>query len=201
MNSAGLPRLQIVILAAGFSARLGRPKALTRVHGTTLLRRTLCVVARLTRKPIVIVLPPKTARYRVETKGPAVRLVGNARRSAGLSSSVCLAIARARYAPALLFVPVDLVALRRREIAALISRWRANPRRVIARRVGSDPATPLILPRWLYGAAGEITGDAGLRELVRDLPPIQRVLMNMASAGPDVDTPEDLSAARRIRSN
>jgi CTP:molybdopterin cytidylyltransferase MocA len=58
---------------------------------------------------------------------------------------------------------------------------------------------PLILPRWLYARALAVSGDVGLRNLVNGLPAPQRVLLNLPSAALDVDTPQDLRAARRRR--
>jgi CTP:molybdopterin cytidylyltransferase MocA len=58
---------------------------------------------------------------------------------------------------------------------------------------------PLILPRRLYAGALAVTGDIGLREWVNGLPPEQRVLVDLPSAELDVDTPQDLQAARRRR--
>src|SRR6266436_8616572 len=181
-----VPRLQVLILAAGFSSRLGRPKPLARVRAFSLLRRTLNVAA----------------RYRIEARGVEVVFTANPRRAEGLSSSVRRGIILARYSPALLLLPVDLPALQPRDLARLISRWRAARRCVIARGIGQKDGTlrggvPLILPRWLYSRALEVTGDVGLRDLVGGLPAPQRVLLNLPSAALDVDTPQDLRAARR----
>jgi molybdenum cofactor cytidylyltransferase len=205
MNAVTLPRLHIVVLAAGFSSRLGHPKALARVRSQTLLRRTLTLAARFAAANIIVVLPRQAARYRIEARGLKVTFAVNPRRADGLSSSVRCGIAQARYSPALLLLPVDLVTLRSRDLARLISRWRATRRCVIARRVGprhepSHGGVPLILPRWLYARALGVTGDIGLRELIRRLPAEQRVLVNLPSAALDVDTPQDLSSARhRLR--
>jgi molybdenum cofactor cytidylyltransferase len=202
MNDGTLPKLQIVILAAGFSSRLGRPKALVRVRSVSLLRRTIALAAQFAPAKIIVVLPRRAARYRIEARGFKVIFAVNPRRGDGLSSSVRRGIAQARYSPAVILLPVDLAALRQRDIARLISRWRAARRCVIARRIGRLSATahggvPLILPRWLYPRTLEVTGDIGLRELVGDLPARLRVLLNLPSAALDVDTPKDLRAARR----
>jgi molybdenum cofactor cytidylyltransferase len=202
MNVITLPRLQVLILAAGFSSRLGRPKPLARVRAFSLLRRTLTVVARFAPAKIVVVIPRHAARYRIEARGIKVVFTANPRRADGLSSSVRRGIVLARYSPALLLLPVDLAALQPRDVARLISRWRAARRCVIARRIGQQDGTarggvPLILPRWLYSRALEVTGDIGLRDLVSGLPAPQRVLLNLPSAALDVDTPQDLRAARR----
>ncbi|HWX33134.1 MAG TPA: nucleotidyltransferase family protein [Steroidobacteraceae bacterium] len=202
MNAVTLPRLQIVILAAGFSSRLGRPKALARVHGLSLLRRTLDLARRFAPAKIVIVVPRRAARLAVEARGPGVVLTVNSSRADGLSSSVRRGITQARHSAAVLLLPVDLATLQQRDVARLISRWRAAPRRVIARRVERHAGTPnagipLILPRWLYARARAVQGDIGLRQLVSGLPADQRVLLTLPSAAQDVDTPHDLRAARR----
>jgi molybdenum cofactor cytidylyltransferase len=207
MNSSTLPTLHALVLAAGFSSRLGRPKPLARVQAFSLLRRTLNLLARFAPAKIVVVIPRQAARYRNEARGLEARslkivFTANARRADGLSSSVRRGIALARYSPALLLLPVDLADLQPRDLARLISRWRAARRCVIARRIGQQGGVPrggvpLILPRWLYSQALQVTGDIGLRDLVGALPARQRVLLNLPSAALDVDTPQDLRAARR----
>jgi molybdenum cofactor cytidylyltransferase len=190
-------RLQIIVLAAGFSSRLGRPKALARVHGVSLLRRTLELAATLGCARIIAVVARHSARYRAQARGIDVTFVTNSRRNQGLSSSVRRGLAAARYAPAVLLLPVDLGHLKRRELARLIRRWRAAPRGVIARRIGRMGVAPLILPRRLYPRAQRIAGDVGLRDLIAQLPAAGCVLVDMPSAASDIDTPQDLEAARR----
>jgi molybdenum cofactor cytidylyltransferase len=193
------PELHVIVLAAGFSSRLGRPKALVRVREVSLLRRTVALVARLAPARIVLVLPRHTARYRSEVRGFRVTFAPNPDRALGLSSSVRRGLARARYSSAVLLLPVDLAALQARELKRLIARWRGARRRVAASRTGGVPrgGVPLILPRWLYARARDVQGDMGLRELVNGLPPQHRVLLTLASARFDVDTRQDLRAARR----
>jgi molybdenum cofactor cytidylyltransferase len=224
MNAVSLPRLQILILAAGFSSRLGRPKALARVRSVSLLRRTLILAARLAPAKIIVVLPRRAARYRIEARGLQVVFAANSRRAEGLSSSVRRGIAHARYAPAVLLLPVDLAVVRQADLSRLISHWLAARRCVVARRIArrdgisldevsrqrtpregmSDEGAahggvPLILPRRLYSRALAVTGDIGLRELINGLPAKERLLVDLPSAALDVDTPQDLSAARRRR--
>jgi CTP:molybdopterin cytidylyltransferase MocA len=131
-----------------------------------------------------------------------VHFAANPQRAEGLSSSVQRGIAQARYSSALLLLPVDLACLQHRDLARLVSRWRAARRCVVARRVGQVGETPrggvpLILPRWLYARARAARGDIGLRDFINRLPPSQRLLVNLPSAALDIDTPRDLSDARR----
>jgi len=198
MKAFTLPTLRIVVLAAGFSARLGKPKALARVHGSTLIERTVGLLAPFARSSkIIVVIPPGAARYRIGTHARSVAFIANPTRTAGLSSSVRRGITQARYSAAVLLLPVDLADLQRRDIARLIARWRGARRSVVARWVQARAGTPLILPRWLYARARGLAGDRGLRDLVRGLPNDAVSLVMLPSAESDVDTVRDLERARR----
>jgi molybdenum cofactor cytidylyltransferase len=197
MNASPAPCLRIVVLAAGFSARLGVPKALVRVHGMSLLRGTIQMAARLKAGRIIVVVPRSAPRYRAEARGTKAAFAVNSQRVRGLSSSVRRGIAAARYSRAALLLPVDLAHLDSRELSRLVSRWRPAPRKVVARRIGQSGATPLILPRRLFSKTLSIAGDVGLREFVSRLPPEELVLVEVPSAALDVDTSEDLKIARR----
>lgn len=196
-NLARLAAPRIVVLAAGFSTRLGEPKALARVRGVSLIERTLRLLAPFAAAPVIVVVPARAARLRAELRGQRPLLVANPLRSEGLSSSVRRGLRQARFEAAVLLVPVDLPHLEGRDIARLIARWRGARRRVTARRIGGEAAVPLILPRRLYPPALGIAGDAGLKGLIRRLPPEDIALVSLPSAAFDVDTAPDLERARR----
>ncbi|MGO9992723.1 MAG: NTP transferase domain-containing protein [Steroidobacteraceae bacterium] len=198
MKARSLPTLRIIVLAAGFSARLGQPKALARVHGLTLLRRTLRVLAPFAApSKIIVVIPPAAGRYQIGSDVHSAAFLANSQRAGGLSSSVRLGLRRARHSAGALLLPVDLVDLARRDIARLIACWRGARRRVVARCVQGEPGVPLILPRWLYARTAGLKGDQGLREVVRRLPKDSVSLVVLPSAELDIDTPRDLEFARR----
>jgi molybdenum cofactor cytidylyltransferase len=197
MINSELSRLRIVVLAAGFSTRMGRSKAFTKIHGVSLIRRTVAVLAPFAMQTILVVTAPRARRMRVELRGQPVCFIANPERSHGLSTSVVRGLRAARCSGATLLLPMDLAELKPRDIARLIRRWCTAKRRVTARRLGERSSTPLILPRWLYPRAREIIGDVGLRELLAGLPSECRTLVELPSAARDVDTPEELRAARR----
>ncbi len=198
---AVVPSLNVVVLAAGLSSRLGQPKALARVHGQSLLRRTLKVAAALRGARITVVVPPASARYRTEGRHLSVIWIPNVARKLGLSSSVRCGLRSARYSTAALLLPVDLAHLNSVELKGLVSRWRAAPGRVFATRItrAATPqaGAPLILPVRFFPQAVSITGDVGLRAWVAGLPAGARTLVDLPSAHADVDTVADLASARR----
>lgn len=217
MNASPLSQLRIVVLAAGYSRRLGTPKALARMHGASLLRRTALMLTKLVRSQLIVIVPPRAARLRVELRRIPAVLCANSRRSEGLASSVRLGLFRAKFSAGVLIVPVDLAALERRDLRRLIARWQAARRRVAARRIGTldgihgdargdargrmrgdtRGGTPVILPKGLFAAAAGSKGEIGLRDMIARLAPEQRILIDLPSAAFDVDTAEDLTRARR----
>ena len=197
MNPRTGPRLAIVILCAGHSRRLGASKALVRVRGVGLLRRTARLLAPFGAAGMAVIAPPKHRRIALELAGLDVTIHANRQRSRGLSSSVRVGVAHARGASAVLIVPVDLPDLERRDIVRLIAAWRASPRRTVARRIDGGGGAPVILPRTHFPAVQRLEGDVGLRDWLRQLPADRRRFVPMPSAETDVDTPADLREARR----
>ena len=191
----------MVVLAAGSSTRLGSPKTLARVRGTSLIRNTVRLLDPLGNLPIIVVIPARAARVRAELRGLPVHLVENPQCAQGLSTSVRRGLAAANCGAAVLLVPVDLPRLQRRDLERLLSRWRGSRRRLVATRFDRHGGAPLIVPRWLRTQALAISGDRGLRDLVSRLPSEHLTLLELAAAATDVDTPQDLERARRRHSS
>jgi molybdenum cofactor cytidylyltransferase len=178
---------------------MGTPKALLRVHGQSLLRRTARLLAPFGSEALICIVPPRAARYAAELRGLRVELRANPYRALGLATSVRTALRAARHSSALLFVPVDLASLRGQDLERLLRRSRGAPGRVIARRLANGPraATPVLLPKRYFAAASRIEGDVGLRDFLAGLPATALRLVELRSAVDDVDTPADLDRARR----
>lgn len=197
MNTRSGPLPRAVILAAGRSRRLGAPKALARVYGLSLLRRTCRLVAAVTKQPPLVIVPPRRAAYRRELRGSKVDFAVNGAAAEGVASSVRLGLRRAVRSAAILFVPVDLAQLSSRDLARLVARWQGSRRRVVARSIGPGGGVPLILPKCHFKAAAAVRGDIGLRNFVAALPAPGALRVHLASAALDVDTPQELRQARR----
>jgi molybdenum cofactor cytidylyltransferase len=197
MIHSELSRLQIVVLAAGLSSRMGRSKAFAKIHGESLILRTVKVLAPFAANRIIVVTGPRAQRMHSELRGRAIVFVANPKRALGLATSVIRGVRASGSSGATLLVPMDLAELDARDLERLISRWRGSRRRVVARRVDERASVPVILPRALYPRVREIAGDIGLRNLLAALPANRRTLIDMPSAERDVDTPRQLGDARR----
>jgi molybdenum cofactor cytidylyltransferase len=197
MIRSELFRLQIIVLAAGLSRRMGRSKAFAKIHGVSLILRTIKVLTPFAANRIIVVTGPRAQRMRIELRGYSIAFVANPARALGLATSVISGVRASRFSGAALLLPMDLAELNARDLERLISRWRSSRRRVVARRVDERPSVPLILPRALYPRVREIAGDIGLRNLLAAMPANRVTLIDLPSAERDVDTPQELVDARR----
>jgi CTP:molybdopterin cytidylyltransferase MocA len=182
-----------VLLAAGGSRRLGRPKQLVRRRGQALLARAVDAArGALPGAPLVVVLGAEALRLRalLRRRDPAVRPVVNSRWSTGLASSLergLDALSSDVDAALVLLVDqpnVDAAALRR-----LVAAWRRRPTAPAAAHYLGRAGVPAILPRRSWRAVRGLDGDAGARALLRGVATV--TLVDMPEAEIDIDTPED----------
>jgi molybdenum cofactor cytidylyltransferase len=186
--------LACIVLAAGASARLGRPKQLVRRQGRPLLARAIGIARRAAPGAVVVVLGACRQRLKSLTRRESARIatVYNADWAEGLASSLRLGLKAlpADTRAALILLP-DQAKVSRYEIDRLVRRWRARPERAAAARYAGRTGAPAIIPRRLFRAAKTLEGDVGARHLLRAGGFVTQV--PIASAAFDLDTPEDLA--------
>jgi molybdenum cofactor cytidylyltransferase len=186
-------RIAAVILAAGTSSRLGRPKQLLDLGRRPILRHTVDAVRRSSLDPIFVVLGHERERIAASVDLSEVVEVNNPDFASGQSSSVRAAI---RELPddvdAAVFLlgdqplvapeVIDILAAARREQSASI----AQPRYAEGR------GNPVLFGREHFAELSQLTGDVGARPLLeryRD----QLVLVDASGhhRPDDIDTVED----------
>jgi molybdenum cofactor cytidylyltransferase len=170
-----------VILAAGESARLGRPKQLLTYRGRTLLRHVVDCASRGGCDPVFVVLGARAAELRHELEEPPVETVLNESWRQGIGSSV-----RAG---------VEAVERRRPETSAVLLLTCDQPRitpglvRHLCARIDDDDARMV---------ACEYAGTVGVPALFhRSLFPELLALRGPAGAL-DIDRPEDFERLNEI---
>ena len=110
-NRAPRPALWMVVLAAGASVRLGAPKALARIRGSSLIRGTISLLAPLAGAKIIVVVPPRAARIRRGIAPSAARFHREQASRGGLSTSVRLGLREGVRGRCGMLLPVDLALL------------------------------------------------------------------------------------------
>jgi len=191
----------LVILAAGASSRLGEPKALVELGGSSPMERLFAAgIASFPTEPLLIAGPDFEA---IRDAAPEdLEVLEHASWSDGRTGSI-RAARRARPGRDLLIAPVD-VPLVPREVFELMGRaWKENgtpPLGWLApgvrRARGLLPGHPVLLGRELAARLEKVEPDTPLRKLRDKASPLWCVECTAESILDDLDTPLDLKSLR-----
>jgi len=174
-----------VILAAGFSRRLGRPKQTVLVDGETLVERAARVAMASGLFPVIVVVN-RDADFceALERRGSFV--VMNELAGEGMASSIRRGVMAARTlrASGVVLMTCDQVGLEAEHLRRLLD----DPSRVIASSYAGRNGIPAYFPASVFDELLLLRGDVGARELLRSA----RSVLNEALAV-DIDTEEDVA--------
>ena len=191
MNADG--RVAAVILAAGESRRFGSPKQLVVVDGVTLLEHVIATARTSGLMPVVAVVPVWLSRP-ARLSADWLRWIRNPYPERGMSHSLQLGLeALADEAEAAVILLGDQPRIPAETIAAVLAARGERP--IVAAEAGGVLAPPVLIERSQFGLASRLTGDQGLRDVLRGSPDLLRVVL-VARHPPDMDTPDDLERLR-----
>jgi molybdenum cofactor cytidylyltransferase len=181
-----------IILAAGGSARLGKPKQLISFRGRSLLRRAAETACASRAGEVIAVLGYEAAAMRRELHGLRVRVLENPLWGEGIASSVRRAVSALDPAcDGALLVVCDQPGLTAAHLDALIEGCRRAPGRAGASAYGGSVGVPALFPRAFFAELLLLEGDRGAQRVLlahrEDL-----VALPWPDGEIDVDTPEDL---------
>ena len=196
-----------VVLAAGGSRRLGRPKQLLPFRGRTLLRHAVEVaveaasaaaagdgvddpaVVAAARGRIVVVLGADAERMHAELQGLPVDVAVNADWASGLSFSVRAGLDAAGDAGGVLFVATDQPFVTADLLRRVVAAFRAGAP-IVACAYAGTLGVPALFDRTLFGELASLEGDAGARRVIERHRDVVRVVAFERGAA-DVDTQDD----------
>jgi CTP:molybdopterin cytidylyltransferase MocA/ADP-ribose pyrophosphatase YjhB (NUDIX family) len=190
------PIVAAIVLAAGSSSRLGRPKQLLPVDGYPLLSRTLDAVRASSLEPRVLVLGGYAAEIRNEVRTNDFLVVENPEFLGGQASSLRTGIQALPDA-----VDGAVVVLGDQPLIEplLLDRLRATfdptSHSAVRPRYADGPGNPVLLAKRLFSDLLQLEGDIGARNILRD--PSHRIAEvdhTHRNAPRDVDTLDDYGA-------
>lgn len=190
--------ISAILLAAGESTRMGRPKQLLPWQGKTLLQHCLETVLRSDADEVVLVLGYKADLIRKRLPALPVKIVTNPDYHQGMAASLrCGLRAMDPASEAFLVVLADQPGIGPETVNTLIRRFRqADPQRGIVRPAyrgrGGHPV--LMAVRYLQEAL-QLEGDEGARRILLNHPgDILEVPLDHDAVLKDIDTPDQYRA-------
>lgn len=188
----------VVVLAAGSSRRLGQAKQLLRSHGETLLHRAVRLATATSPATVVVVLAEPQRGWQVELAGLDHHLAINPAPQRGMAGSLLAAAPQVRDFQRVLVITCDQPALEGAHLAALLRAAQDAVSGCAASALGQTVGVPAVVPGAWFAALAEAGRDQGFGERLRNLPPADLGVLHSPGLEHDIDTPDDLQAARAL---
>ena len=192
----------IIVLAAGASIRMGRPKLLLTYGRRTLLRYAAEMAVASICRPILVVLGAYRNQLQSEIDDLPVRSVINERWADGIGSSIQVGVEalntddRADSIKAVVLMLCDQPYVTADVIHDLVTAYQLNDKGIIASEYDGALGAPALFGREYFAELATIRGAAGAKHLiaahVSDVVPVP-----FPRGMTDIDTPEDY---RRLQS-
>lgn len=182
-----------VLLAAGLSRRMGRPKQLLPYAGSTLLEHALAAACRSRLDDIVAVVSPEIALALDLSGYPRVRTLTNDAPERGQSFSLQLGLrAVPERAAGALVLMCDQPGVTSPVIERILRAFERGPVASVVPTYNGRWGTPVLLGRMIWPEVMGLTGDAGAGRLLRSRPgAVRTVEVGDLADGSDVDTPAE----------
>jgi molybdenum cofactor cytidylyltransferase len=186
-------RVTAIILAAGSSSRMGRPKLDLIVHGAPILRRVVLAALASRCADVVVVLGAYADRYSPLLQDLPVRVVLNPDPTEGMGSSIRHAMAMVMPDTAAVVVLLgDQPLISSDAIDRVVDAVLAVDGRIVASAYRGTVGPPVAFPSARFDELRALTSDRGARTII-DRHPEEVVALPLDDGlALDVDTPTDL---------
>lgn len=187
-----------VVLAAGASTRLGRPKQLLRRDGETLLHRMVRLTATTAPSLLVVVLPEASGALRDAVADLDCVQALNPDAQRGMGSSLVVAAPAVQASARVLVVACDQPALEAAHLHALLESASQSTSGCAATLLLGTLGVPAVVPGAWFADLADGQGDSGFRARLRALEPGTVGVLHAPALALDIDTPDDLRAAHEL---
>ncbi len=189
-----------LILAAGSSTRMGRPKQTVLLAGRPMLEYPLLAFLSSKVGEIILVVQKRSILAGMKVPIKRVRVVVNPYHAQGLSASVKLGVREVSPRSSAVVIGLgDKPLVLGSTIDSLISAYGRSGSMIVAPVYHKRRGNPIIFDRGVFPLIEETEGDEGAKSVMRKHEDeVFEVPVNDAGILIDVDTPEDLENAERM---
>lgn len=161
----------LVILAAGASSRMGRPKQLLRYHGQFLIQHGVQTAMHSAAQPVVVVLGANAEQIQPVIAAHPIHVVINAEWSLGMSTSIRAGIATLNAidpaADGVIIMTGDQPLITTAILNSLVEQSQATSHRIVASEYAGILGVPAFFHRSVFPELLALTGDVGARYIIQ----------------------------------
>jgi molybdenum cofactor cytidylyltransferase len=192
VNSCG-----IVILAAGASTRLGKPKQLIQYHGKTLLDHSVNEAINAKADAVVVILGKNADLLQNKIDNQKVNVVINKDWEEGMAASVRLGLATLLkikpYIDAVIFMVCDQPHISSLVLNELITTQQKTTKQIVTCNYGGSIGPPALFHKKYFRELAKVKGDIGARNIIQqNMNDVATILFPEGKI--DIDTQEDYDA-------
>jgi molybdenum cofactor cytidylyltransferase len=189
--------ISAVVLAAGLSRRMGKPKLLLKLGGWPVIRQVVTLVQAAGVDDVVVVVGHEKESIREALSGLPVRFAENPTPEAGLAGSIRAGLgALAPATEAVLIALGDQPSLPPDVIPRLVQTYRETSRPVVAPLYQGAQGNPVLFAASVFAELAALSGDRGARSVVEKDPGRVATVPFDLPMPPDLDTPEEYEALK-----
>jgi molybdenum cofactor cytidylyltransferase len=171
LERPGSTNIGLILLAAGESSRLGRPKQLLLFNGKTFLQHTIQVASASNAQQIIVVLGAHADSIEKEIEGIDVHIVKNSEWEEGMASSIRCGVKTfteiTSEAQGVILMVCDQPFVTASLLNELINAHQTTGKSIVACSYENTFGPPALFHRSLFEELLQLKGDVGARGIVR----------------------------------
>ena len=187
----------IVVLAAGASVRLGKPKQLLQYEGKSLLQHVLDAAVNSDANPVIVVLGANADLVATEIDKSKVHVIKNSEWEEGMASSLRIGLKTLQKifpsAEGVIFMVCDQPHVSAELLNDLINTHLGSCKPIVTCNYGETIGPPAFFHKSLFAELMKLKGDAGAKKVIQQHgDKVATVLFTKGKI--DIDTKEDYEA-------
>lgn len=190
------PEIAVIILAAGGSSRMGRPKQLLQINEQSLLKRAVVTAITSVAGRSIVVLGSDTDEIIKEIIDTQVDVAINSKWTRGIGSSLKkgLEYAQMKYTSlkAVIVMVCDQPYVNSAYLNKLIEQYKGSGSLIIASRYAGSPGVPALFDRNLFSTLMALPDEQGAKKVILDNSD-KVEYVDFPDGAIDLDTPNEWS--------
>jgi molybdenum cofactor cytidylyltransferase len=184
----------IIILAAGSSSRLGRPKQLLAYKNTTLLQNTIKEASSVENTFVIVVTGSNHDLIKTDLDSSKIKVTYNSNWESGMSSSINKGLSELLLlypdCESCIFAVCDQPYVISKIFEDLIAEYQKTNKGIIASSYAGTLGTPVLFNKKYFGNLLQLEGQEGAKKIINRFLD-DAVSIPFEKGNIDIDTPED----------